>query len=133
MKLSMHRTWVSGAAVFVLACTPGPAAPTGVCASSSSTPRASSTSPIADIAAPPSMYDKPPQNVLDAMLAPSPPVPTPNANGDTLIMTSWVDYPPMSRVAEPFLKLAGVRLEPRTRARPDTQGGYGIQPCVGYK
>ena len=117
--------------LFVVACSPAVGTPNGVCAStsSSSAPVASSAAAVARDA-PGSNYDKPPQNVLDAMLAPSPPVPTPNANGDLLIMTSWLDYPPMTRVAEPFLKLAGVRLEPRTRARHDTPGGYGITPCA---
>ena len=36
----------------------------------------------------------------------------------------------MSRVAEPFLRLAGVRVEPRTRADHSTPGGYGIAPCA---
>lgn len=36
----------------------------------------------------------------------------------------------MSRVAEPFLKLAGVRVEPRTRRKHDTPGGYGITACA---
>ena len=57
-------------------------------------------------------YDKPPQNVLDVLRAPSPPVPYVSPTGDTILLVSWVDYPPMSRVAEPFLRLAGVRVEP---------------------
>ena len=84
---------------------------------------------VADVG-PGSNYDKPPQNVLDAMLAPSPPMPLANAAGDTLLMVSWVDYPPMTRVAEPFIRLGGLRLEPRTRARHDTPGGYQIAPCM---
>ncbi len=47
-----------------------------------------------------------------------------------ILMTSWVDYPPMTRVAEPFIRLGGLRLEPRTRARHDTPGGYQIAPCM---
>jgi dipeptidyl aminopeptidase/acylaminoacyl peptidase len=62
--------------------------------------------------------------------APSPPVPYVSPTGDTLLLTTWQDYPPMSRVAEPFLRLAGVRIEPRTRRRHDTPGGYGITPCA---
>jgi dipeptidyl aminopeptidase/acylaminoacyl peptidase len=114
--------------VFVMACSPA-ATPNGLCPSSSSAAAVSSAAPVVD-AAPGSNYDKPPQNVLDAMLAPSPPVPVANREGDTLLMVSWVDYPPMTRVAEPFIRLGGLRLEPRTRARHDTPGGYQIAPCI---
>jgi dipeptidyl aminopeptidase/acylaminoacyl peptidase len=47
--------------------------------------------------------------------------------------TTWlwgVQYPPMAQVAEPFLKLAGVRVEPRTRRKHDTPGGYGVAECA---
>jgi dipeptidyl aminopeptidase/acylaminoacyl peptidase len=33
-------------------------------------------------------------------------------------------------VAEPYLKLGGVRIEPRTYARHDRSNGYGIRTCV---
>jgi dipeptidyl aminopeptidase/acylaminoacyl peptidase len=36
----------------------------------------------------------------------------------------------MKQVAAPFLKLAGVRVEPRTRRKRDTPGGYGVAPCA---
>ena len=75
-------------------------------------------------------YEKPPQNVLDVLLAPSPPVPYVSPTGDTILLVSWVDYPPMSRVAEPFLRLAGVRVEPKNRRKHDTPGGYGIPSCA---
>ncbi|CAN5562123.1 S9 family peptidase [soil metagenome] len=39
-------------------------------------------------------------------------------------------YPSITQVAEPYLKLAGVRLEPRTRRKHDTNGGYGVAPCA---
>ena len=50
--------------------------------------------------------------------------------GDRILLVSWVWYPPIAQVAEPFLKLAGVRVEPRTRRKHDTPGGYGIAPCA---
>lgn len=78
----------------------------------------------------PSGYDKPPQNILDVLHAPSPPVPFVSPTHDTLLLVSWQDYPPMSRVATPFLRLAGVRVEPRNHSRHDTPGGYGITPCA---
>jgi dipeptidyl aminopeptidase/acylaminoacyl peptidase len=75
-------------------------------------------------------YDKPPQNVLDVLHAPSPPNPSVSPTGDRILLVAWVWYPPIAQVAEPFLKLAGVRVEPRTRRKHDTSGGYGIAPCA---
>jgi dipeptidyl aminopeptidase/acylaminoacyl peptidase len=75
-------------------------------------------------------YDKPPQNVLDVLHAPSPPRPYVSPKGDKILLVSWVSYPPITQVAEPFLRLAGVRVEPRTRRKHDTSGGYGIAPCA---
>jgi hypothetical protein len=93
-------------------------------------PPASSAS--AEVPAPPqaSSYDKPPQNVLDVLHAPSPPQPSMSPTHETILLVTWTDYPPMARVAEPFLKLAGVRIEPRNHSRHDTTGGYGITPCA---
>ena len=75
-------------------------------------------------------YDKPPQAVLEVLHAPSPPQPLVNPTRDTILLVSWVKYPPIAQVAEPYLKLAGVRVEPRTRRKHDTQGGYGVAPCA---
>ncbi len=75
-------------------------------------------------------YDQPPQHVLDVLHAPSPPSPSISPTLDRVLLISWVEYPPMAQVAEPYLKLAGVRLEPRTRRKHDTPGGYGIAPCA---
>lgn len=36
----------------------------------------------------------------------------------------------MARVAEPFLRLAGIRVELRNRNKRDTPGGHGIRLCV---
>ena len=75
-------------------------------------------------------YDRPPQNVLDVLRAPSPPNPYVSPTDDRILLVSWVRYPPIAQVAEPFLRLAGVRVEPRTRRKHDTPGGYGIAPCA---
>jgi dipeptidyl aminopeptidase/acylaminoacyl peptidase len=78
----------------------------------------------------PSGYNKPPQNVLDVLHAPAPPRPIVSPTRDTILLVSWVSFPPISQVAEPYLKLAGVRVEPRTRRKHDTAGGYGVAPCA---
>jgi dipeptidyl aminopeptidase/acylaminoacyl peptidase len=75
-------------------------------------------------------YDLPPKNILDVMRAPSPPMPEVSPTHDTILLVSWQDYPSISRVATPFLRLAGARVEPKNRSKHDTPGGYGITPCA---
>jgi dipeptidyl aminopeptidase/acylaminoacyl peptidase len=75
-------------------------------------------------------YDKPPDNILAVMRAPSPPVPRVNPTHDTVLLISWQDYPSINRVAAPFLRLAGARVEPKNHSKHDTPGGYGITPCA---
>jgi dipeptidyl aminopeptidase/acylaminoacyl peptidase len=75
-------------------------------------------------------YDQPPKNILDVMRAPSPPQPAVSPTHDTILLVSWQDYPSISRVATPFLRLAGVRIEPKNHSKHDTPGGYGITPCA---
>jgi dipeptidyl aminopeptidase/acylaminoacyl peptidase len=75
-------------------------------------------------------YDQPPKEILDVMRAPSPPRPVVSPAQDTILLVSWQDYPSITRVATPFLRLAGVRVEPRNHSRHDTPGGYGITPCA---
>jgi dipeptidyl aminopeptidase/acylaminoacyl peptidase len=64
------------------------------------------------------------------MLAPSPPRPEVSPTQDAILLISWRDYPSISRVATPYLRLAGVRVEPRNHSKHDTPGGYGITPCA---
>ncbi|MDB4954961.1 MAG: peptidase prolyl oligopeptidase [Myxococcales bacterium] len=93
-------------------------------------PSVVSPSPSATAAPVTSGYDKPPQNVLDVLHAPSAPQPYVSPTRDTILLVSWVKYPSIAQVAEPFLKLAGVRVEPRTRRKHDTPGGYGVAQCA---
>jgi dipeptidyl aminopeptidase/acylaminoacyl peptidase len=64
------------------------------------------------------------------MHAPSPPIPEVSPTQDTILLVSWQDYPPISRVTTPFLRLAGARVEPKNHSKHDTPGGYGITPCA---
>lgn len=90
--------------------------------------------PAASAATPPvksaSGYEQPPKVILDVMRAPSPPTPYVSPTLDKILLASWQDYPPMSRVAAPFLRLAGVRVDPANHSKRDTPGGYGIKRCV---
>ena len=75
-------------------------------------------------------YDKPPKDILDVMLAPSPPSVHVSPTHDAVILATWENYPLMARVASPFLPLAGVRVETRNHSKHDTPGGYGVTPCA---
>src|SRR5215469_6000102 len=75
-------------------------------------------------------YNLPPDNILSVMRAPSPPVPLVSPTYDTILLISWQDYPSIARVAQPFLRLAGARVEPKNHSKHDTPGGYGITPCA---
>jgi len=77
-----------------------------------------------------SAYDKPPQYILDVMNAPSPPLPDVSPTHDTMLLVSRQEYPGISRVATPYLRLAGARVEPKNHSKHDTAGGYGITPCA---
>jgi dipeptidyl aminopeptidase/acylaminoacyl peptidase len=91
---------------------------------------ASAPAVASDGASSASGYSQPPKNILDVMHAPSPPMPRVSPTLDTILLVSWQDYPPISRVATPFLRLAGARVEPRNHSKHDTPGGYGITPCA---
>jgi len=51
-------------------------------------------------------------------------------NGTTALLVRQARHPSIERVAEPYLKLAGVRIEPRTHSRHDRSNGYGIRTCM---
>ena len=99
-------------------------------AAQSHTPSSKATSAPAKPADAASGYNLPPKNILDVMNAPSPPYPSVSPTHDAILLVSWQDYPSISRVATPFLRLAGVRVEPGNHSKHDTPGGYGITPCA---
>ena len=75
-------------------------------------------------------YNLPPKNILDVMQAPLPPTPIVNPTKDKMLLVSWQLYPSIARVATPYLRLAGVRVEPKNHSKHDTPGGYGITNCA---
>jgi len=75
-------------------------------------------------------YSRPPRKILDVMRALSPPTPKVSPTYDSVLLVYWQDYPSISRVATPFLRLAGVRVEPKNHSKHDSPGGYGITPCA---
>jgi len=75
-------------------------------------------------------YALPPKNILDVMRAPLPPVPVASPAKDKMLLVVWQLYPSIARVATPYLRLAGVRVEPKNHSKHDTPGGYGITNCA---
>jgi len=75
-------------------------------------------------------YDLPPKNILDVMRAPLPAVPVVSPTKDKMLLVVWQLYPSIARVATPYLRLAGVRVEPKNHSKHDTPGGYGITQCA---
>ena len=75
-------------------------------------------------------YDQPPKNILDVLHAPSPPVAYASPTRQAMLLVGWQDFPPMSRVATPYLKMAGARIEIANHSKHDTPGGYGVTPCA---
>ncbi len=75
-------------------------------------------------------YKQPPEPLLGVMRAPLIPSPQPDPTGTTLLLVQQAQYPSIARVAEPYLALAGVRIEPRAHTRHDMSSGYGIRTCL---
>jgi len=75
-------------------------------------------------------YNQPPKNILDVMHAPFPPYPAMSPTQDTILLVYVEEYPSIARVATPFLRLAGVRVETKNHSKHDTPGGYGITQCA---
>ena len=61
-------------------------------------------------------YEKPPQEILDVLNAPLPPTPFLSPTRDLAALAQPILYPSISDLAEPMLRLAGVRINPRTNA-----------------
>lgn len=75
-------------------------------------------------------YARPPEPLLSVMRAPVPAQPMLDPTGRTLLMVQPASDPSIARLAEPYVKLAGVRIEPRLHVRHDVSSGYGIRECL---
>ncbi|MBO9718140.1 MAG: S9 family peptidase [Pseudoxanthomonas sp.] len=75
-------------------------------------------------------YLQPPEPLLGVMRTPLNPTPAIDPTGTRALLVQQSLYPPIERVAEPYLKLAGVRIEPRNHSRHDRSSGYGIRTCL---
>src|ERR1700683_4800054 len=59
-------------------------------------------------------YQKPPHEILDVLNAPPPPLISVNPTRDYAILMQPLRYPPIAEVAQPMLRLAGLRPDIRT-------------------
>ena len=59
-----------------------------------------------------SAYQKPSKEVVDVLLAPTPPMAFVSPQGDEILLAEPVRYPPISELARPMLRIAGVRIDP---------------------
>ena len=75
-------------------------------------------------------YQTPPEPLLTVLRAPLFPAPMLDPTGKTLLLVRQNPFPGIARLAEPYLKLAGVRVEPRSHSRHDMASGYGIRTCL---
>lgn len=57
-------------------------------------------------------YQKPPKEIVDVLLAPAPPIAFVSPQGDEVLLAEPVRYPPISELARPMLRIAGVRIDP---------------------
>ena len=62
-------------------------------------------------------YKKPPKEILDILNAPTTPVTSVSPKKDIIAMFEPVRYPPIADLSEPMLRLAGLRINPKTNAR----------------
>jgi dipeptidyl aminopeptidase/acylaminoacyl peptidase len=58
-------------------------------------------------------YQRPPQEIVEILDAPAPPVPFTSPAGNALLLATPVRYRPISDLAEPMLRGAGTRINPR--------------------
>ena len=61
-------------------------------------------------------YRKPPQAVLDVLNAPATPTASFSPTRDVMLLATGVRYPPIADLAQPMLRLAGLRINPNTNA-----------------
>ena len=72
-------------------------------------------------------YQKPPQDILDILDAPAFPQASVSPSKDKVALLTPVTYPPISDLAQPMLRLAGLRINPNSNSR-STQNYYlGIE------
>ena len=70
-------------------------------------------------------YQKPPQAVLDVLNAPLTPTASISPSRDYMALIEGVRYPPIAELAQPMLRLAGLRINPNTNGQ--YRAPYGVK------
>ncbi|MFW6123901.1 MAG: S9 family peptidase [Acidobacteriota bacterium] len=65
-------------------------------------------------------YKKPPQEVIDILDAPPPPQASLSPDGEILLLYTYETMPSIAYMAQPLLRLAGIRITPLNNARQQT-------------
>jgi len=80
-------------------------------------------------------YRQPPKAVLDILHAPAPPSLSISPAGEHILFIQSDRYPPIADLAEPMLRLAGLRINPKTNgpARPSRVSGISIHSLATNK
>jgi dipeptidyl aminopeptidase/acylaminoacyl peptidase len=78
-------------------------------------------------------YQKPPQAILDILHAPPTPLVSVSPTRDQLLLVDYVRYPDIAELAEPMLRLAGLRINPNTNGpyRPPRYTGLTLKSIAG--
>jgi len=71
-------------------------------------------------------YQKPPKAVLDILDAPAPPDLSVSPANDLILLTERVKYPSISDLAQPMVRLAGLRINPKTNGPHRSQQITGM-------
>src|SRR5271157_1657402 len=74
----------------------------------------------------PAKYEKPPQAILDVLNAPIAPLMNLSPARDVALLYTPLLYPPIADLAQPMLRLAGVRINP---ANNGPHGEIGRASC----
>jgi dipeptidyl aminopeptidase/acylaminoacyl peptidase len=78
-------------------------------------------------------YQKPPPAVSAILDAPAPPALSFSPTGEHILFVQTARYPSIEEVAAPMVRLAGLRINPKTNgpARPSRATGYSLVPVTG--
>jgi hypothetical protein len=72
-------------------------------------------------------YKLPPKEVVDILDAPPTPMVSTSPRGDAILLADFQAQPSIALISRPFLRLAGVRIDPRLNSRQRLQQYIGVQ------
>ena len=72
-------------------------------------------------------YKLPPKEVIDILDAPPTPMVSPSPRGDAIMLVQFQAQPSIALISRPFLRLAGMRIDPQLNSRQRLQQYTGIQ------